>query len=157
MPCLTIRFLCPACERAAAVRVEGAQDWTCAYCGQPLRIQPEGSEQGLEACAICGNSELYKKKNFPHWLGLSILVSASLLFLVAQAIYWQWLGWAIFIGSAIIDGLLYLWVGDVIVCYRCQAHYGGIAVNSRHAPYDLATAERYRQERLRKSELRSSH
>jgi hypothetical protein len=138
------------------VLVQRVTDWTCAHCGHHLSIEPRGGAEGLEACAICGNGELYKKKNFPHWLGLSILAVASLLFLVAQAIYWQWFGWAIFIGSAVLDGLLYLWVGDAIVCYRCQAHYGGIAVNSRHAPYELAVAERYRQERLRRSELHSS-
>jgi hypothetical protein len=138
------------------ISVGDAAEWTCAHCGQRLDIEPRGDLKGLEACAVCENSELYKKKNFPHWLGLSILVTASVLFLVAQAIYWQWFGWTVFIASAIVDGLLYLWVGDAIVCYRCQAHYGGIASNSRHAPYELATAERYRQERLRRSELRSS-
>src|SRR5947207_2846234 len=28
------------------------------------------------ACAVCGNGELYKKKDFPQWLGMTILTVA---------------------------------------------------------------------------------
>src|SRR5262249_59139125 len=97
----------------AVVRVEEATNWNCAHCGQHLQIEPQGSVEGLEACAICGNSELYKKKNFPHWLGLSILASASFLFLVAQAVYWQWLRLVLFFVAAVVFGLVFFLVGCV--------------------------------------------
>src|SRR5438477_10267702 len=41
--------------------VEGVADWTCGHCGQHLHIEPQGNSKGLEACAICGNGDLYKK------------------------------------------------------------------------------------------------
>ena len=55
---------------------------------------------------------------------------------------------------ALFDGLLYLWVGDAIVCYRCLAHYRGLPDNGV-APFELATNERYRQERIRRERLLS--
>jgi hypothetical protein len=107
----------------------------------------------LSACALCGNPELYKKKDFPHWLGLTILAAACLAFLAAHALYWPWIAWSILIISAVIDGLLYLAVGDVIVCYRCGAQHRGVRPGVHHQPFELGVAERYRQERLRRAQL----
>lgn len=96
---------------------------------------------------------MYRKKNFPHWLGLTILTVACAAFLAANAFYKQGWAWAILIGSAVFDGLLYLWVGDAVVCYRCGAQYHGLEPNSSHPPFELTVAERYRQERLRRQHL----
>jgi hypothetical protein len=101
---------------------------------------------------VCGNPERYRQKDFPHWLGLSILAVACAAFLVTNALYHQWWAWAILIGSAVFDGLLYLWVGDVVVWYRCGAQHRGVP-SDRVAPFELTIAERYRQERLRRQQL----
>ena len=61
--------------------------------------------------------------------------------------------WAILLGSALFDGVLYLWVGDVTVCYRCGAHFRGFAASEAQRPHDIGTAERYRQERIRREQL----
>jgi hypothetical protein len=150
---LKVRFRCPVCGQAATAACGRQRIWTCPSCEHALSIEGRGSNQAMESCAICGNSEFYKKKNFPHWLGLSVLTAASIGFLVLQAFYWQWTSWAILIGSAVVDGLLYLGVGDVIVCYRCGAHYVGVQGDAAHAPFDLTIAERYRQERIRRAQM----
>jgi hypothetical protein len=128
----------------------GAVEWQCPGCDHLQAVDLATTGAAVDLCAICGNHELYKKKNFPHWLGISILAAASLCFLVLNAVYWQWLAWAVLIGSALIDGILYLMVSDVIVCYRCGARYSGFPTGSSHSPFELTVAERYRQERLRK-------
>jgi hypothetical protein len=107
----------------------------------------------LAACAACGNAELYRKKNFPHWLGLSILTIACIVFLVAHGLFLPWLAWSVLIGTAVFDLMLYVMVGDVVVCYRCLAHHAGSVEFQHLPPFDLGTAERYRQERLRKERL----
>jgi hypothetical protein len=104
---------------------------------------------------VCQNGELYKKKDFPHWLGLSLLGAACAVFLLANAYYWNWLAWAVLIGSAVVDGVLYLSVGDIVVCYRCGAQHRGFPVSAAHAPFELGIAERYRQERLRRAQLQA--
>lgn len=109
----------------------------------------EPADAGLSQCTLCGCRELYKKKDFPHWLGMSILVGACLLSVFTYGWYEPVWTWAILIGSALFDGLLYLWVGDAIVCYRCHAHYRGFTAAAVHEPYELTLGERYRQERIR--------
>jgi hypothetical protein len=45
-------------------------------------------------------------------------------------------------------------VGDAVVCYRCHAHYHGFAPTAAHKPHELTIAEKYRQERLRREQMR---
>lgn len=127
--------------------------WLCPGCEHRLEVRPAEAGGSLSSCAVCGNAELYKKKDFPHWLGLTILAVACLGFVIFNALYMQWWAWAILIGSALFDGILYLWVGDVVVCYRCGAHHRGVPASSPHKPFELVVGERYRQERLRREEL----
>lgn len=116
-----------------------------------LTAEPSGDR--LSACVVCGNSELYKKKDFPHALGMGLLIVACLASAVTHYFYLPNWTWAILIGTAAVDGLLYLWVGDVVVCYRCQAHHRGIPTRPEHKPFDLGIAERYRQERIRREQI----
>ena len=152
---MNIRFDCPVCEQPGRLDVPGRLEWQCPRCDHLLRLPDHAADASLPVCAICGNAELYKKKDFPHGLGMTVLVLAFLASTVSYWLYDKWLTWAILIGSAAFDGLLYLWVKDVIVCYRCQAHFRGVADNPEHKPFELTIHERYRQERLRREQLRS--
>src|SRR5262249_9051673 len=130
--------------------------WQCPGCDHFLTLPDDVGKDSLTACVLCGNPELYKKKDFPHWLGLLILTAACLISVIPYWLYHQWLTLGILIGSAVFDGLLYLWVGDVIVCYRCQAHYRQAPPQPDRPPFDLGIAERYRQERIRRDQLKGS-
>jgi len=147
-----VRFQCPGCQHWDRLELPHAGAWQCPRCDHL-----QGVSQGIDlpTCLICGNRELYKKKDFPHWLGLTILTVACLAFLWAHAVYDPLIAWLILIGSAAFDGLFYLWVGDVIVCYRCGAEYRGFIPGASHHPFELTIAERYRQERLRRKGLQS--
>jgi hypothetical protein len=152
---VNIRFRCPVCECPGRADAAGPGEWHCPRCDRLLRLAlPEG-EARLTACACCGNAELYRKKDFPHELGMAILVTACLASTVTYWLYDKVLTWAILLGSAAFDGLLYLWVGDVIVCYRCGALHRGVANGPDHQPFELTIHERYRQERLRREQLES--
>ncbi len=153
---LNVRFACPKCERPARLELAAGADWQCPGCDHLLAWPDLAKSQALHSCLICGNPELYKKKDFPHWLGLTILTVACVGSIIPYWLYHQWLTWTILIGSAVVDGLLYLWVGDVIVCYRCNAHYRGFPANAEHKPFELGIAERYRQERLRREQMQAA-
>jgi hypothetical protein len=150
---LNIRFDCPHCEHPARLNVPAPASWQCPGCDHTISFPTAGVVESLETCAVCGNHELYKKKDFPHWLGMSILVGACVLFLVLNAYRYPIAAWVILLGSALFDGVLYLWVGDVTVCYQCGAHYRGFAASAAQKPYELGIAERYRQERIRREQL----
>ncbi len=144
---MNVRFACPNCESSHIVSLPGPKDWQCDVCDHRLDLN-----SGFDAkspCVVCHNQELYRKKDFPHGLGLLILTVACVISFITYAYYQVWLTWAILIGTALFDGLLYLWVGDVVVCYRCHAQYRGLPKTPEIAPFDLGIDERYRQERLR--------
>jgi hypothetical protein len=150
---VNIRFACPACDAPGSADLPGPAEWHCLACGHPLRLPPATDGGALTSCAVCGNHELYRKKDFPHGLGMTLLGLACLGWMLANWLYHQWLAWVILGGSAALDLVLYLWVGDVVVCYRCNAHHRGFAPNPEHRPHELATAERYRQERIRREQF----
>jgi hypothetical protein len=149
---VNVQFACPACERPSQFEATPSAVWQCPACDHLL---PPVAGNDLSTCLVCGNPELYRKKDFPHWLGLTILTFACLAFVVVSLLlYHQWWAWAILLGSAVFDGLLYLCVGDVVVCYRCGAHYRAFPPHPEHKPFELGIAERYRQEKQRREELR---
>jgi hypothetical protein len=102
---------------------------------------------------VCGSAALYRQKDFPQWLGMSVLAAACASFFILQVLYQPWWAWAVLLGSAALDGLLYYGlVGDVVVCYRCGAQHRG-GPSRAFDPFELAVAERYRQERLRREQM----
>jgi len=150
---MDIRFPCPECDCPGRMDPLKTQAWQCPRCDHEVHTNRPAQESELHTCMLCGSGELYKKKDFPHWLGLTILTVACLGSIIPYYLYHQWLTWTILIGSALVDGLLYLWVGDAIVCYRCNAHYRGFQSLPEHHPFELGIAERYRQERIRREQL----
>jgi hypothetical protein len=137
------------------VDVSRPAPWQCPQCDH--LFQPATPADGtVRACLVCGNQEIYKKKDFPHRLGIAILAAAILASIVTYYLRYIWATWAILIGSAVVDGVLYLLVGDVSVCYRCGAEYRGFAASPEHGPFELGVGERYRQEKLRREQLRAA-
>jgi hypothetical protein len=133
--------------------VRPAGDVHCPACDH-ITVVPADADPAVPTCLVCGNHELYRKKDFPHSLGMAILILACIASTISYARYEPWTTWTILIGSALFDGLLYLWVGDVVVCYRCNAHYRGGVLSAEHRPFELTVGERYRQERLRREQIK---
>lgn len=148
---MNVHFVCPECTVSARLGAPLPDEWQCPACDHLHRLRP--AAEPLDECVICGNREMYRKKDFPHGLGMAILVAACLASVVTYGLYRQWVTWAILIGSALFDGVLYLLVRDVVVCYRCGAHYRGLA-SASFAPHELTVAERYRQERIRREQFK---
>ena len=148
---MNVRFSCPVCDCPGRAELSVAGDWHCPACDHVLHVA--ATDPALTSCVICGNNELYKKKDFPHGLGLAVLTLAFLFSTITYGLYAKWLTWAILLGSAAFDGLLYLWVKDVVVCYRCNAHYRGLVSREHHKPFELGIGERYRQEKARREQL----
>ena len=150
---MNIRFRCPECDYPGRCQVDAAEEWQCPACDHRLALAAAPADRSFSECAVCGNAELYRKKDFPHWLGMLLLIAACLAFLITNYLYKQWLAWGILLGSAVIDCLLYLAVGDVVVCYRCEAQHRRFAPNAQFGPFELSVGERYRQEKLRREQV----
>lgn len=148
---MRLASVCPQCDSSLRLNPNDSLTWACP-CGASGVLPVLNTATPLSHCGFCSCGDLYRQKDFPQWLGMSLLTVACLLFFVFAIFYQYAIAWTILLGSAAIDGLIYLWVGDVAICYRCLAQHRGVPARSVD-PFDLATAERYRQERLRREEL----
>lgn len=150
---MNLQLLCPECGAWTGTDQVGVAAWSCESCGATIPAAAPAAGNVLSVCRVCGNTELYLQKDFPHWLGMGIIGVACAASVVTLAMYWIVTTWVILIGSAVLDVILYLIMGDVTVCYRCQSQYRGFQLNAGHQPFDLAVGEKYRQERLRRQQL----
>jgi hypothetical protein len=105
---------------------------------------PYQNQSILTDCPTCHCRDLFIRKNFPQKLGLSIVILAAIafLFLAANPTTFH-LGVYILLIPVVIDGLLYLFVPKITVCYRCRAEFAG-PINPDHHGFELATGEKYR-------------
>jgi hypothetical protein len=88
---------------------------------------------------------MFIRKDFPQRLGLGIVIVAAMAFLVLAAnprtlIY----GVLVLCVAAVVDAMLYFFVGRVTVCYRCRAEFRDCPLNPDHEPFELSVAEKYR-------------
>ena len=151
---MNVVFACPECDCPNRATLDEAHDWQCPACDH--RIHFEKAEVALPECAVCGCGDLYKQKDFPHRLGMLILVVPLALSVYTYLWYDKWLTWALLIGSALVDGVLYMLVGDAVVCYRCGAFHRGFPKGSPKEPFEITVGERYRQERIRRERLKAT-
>ena len=146
---MKLRANCPQC----AAKITTAEP-SCPACSAPF--EPNAVIDGkLTRCACCGCTELYRQKDFPQWLGMMLLTVACVVFYLFAIRYQYAIAWTVLLGSAALDGLVYLIVGDVVVCYRCGAQHRGIPSRT-FDPFDLSIAEKYRQERIRREQLEAN-
>jgi hypothetical protein len=155
---MEMTFECPQCHRSGRVpSVEAAAAATCSHCGASREVRGAAFDAGrLECCAWCATTDLYMQKDFPHGLGLLIVVAGFLMSTVFVYYYMPILTMVVLLATAALDVALYYLVPDVTICYRCLSQFRGAGSNpdGRFPPFDLAVGERYRQERLRVEDLR---
>jgi hypothetical protein len=156
---MELTFECPNCHRVGRVsKVEAVEVARCTHCGHERNMRKEGvaADGSLTACLWCATDDLYLQKDFPHGLGLSIVVAGFVISSIFWYFYMPKSALAVLLLTAALDMALYYLVPDVTICYRCLSQFRGRGANfsGRFASFDLAIGERYRQERLRIEELR---
>jgi len=97
----------------------------------------------VDRCAVCDCNTVYVQKDFNRTLGVSIFLAGALLFLLCA---WKnrlvegTLVWAAFV---VADGLLYKFLRDVTICYKCYAQYRQVTPNPDNQPFELGLAEKF--------------
>ena len=148
---MQVLFHCPACEQvrrasvsphASALACDGCH-WSRAY---PVEdFDPSGPRQ----CLVCGCDDLWRQKDFPQRLGVAMVALGAVLSTIAFALYMPLTALGVLLAFALVDLLLFTFMKDVLVCYRCHARYRDARPEDDHARFNLETAERYRQEAAR--------
>lgn len=153
---MRLLFSCPSCLQTIRTPAELPEKLVCSSCSWSKALSVEERRQDPPGeCLICGCRDLWRQKDFPQRLGVAMVAMGALLSTIAWAYYRPLWSIGILLFFAFIDLMLYLFMPDVLVCYRCGARYGGSARMEQVEFYNLETAERYRQEKIRLGQDRS--
>jgi hypothetical protein len=114
------------------------------------------TETDVRRCVVCPSEELFVRKDFPQRLGVGIVVVGIVLSTIAWYYRQVYLTFGIFFATAAIDFVLWLVMGNVLQCYRCQAQYRGVPGLDQHGGFDLETHEKHRQQLARLAEAEAA-
>lgn len=143
---MKVRFACPRCDAVMSTEVQAdTTSLECPACHWSRNFDSPTSKR----CLACGCGDLWRQKDFPQGIGLTLVVVAGILSTIAWANHYPALAIGILMGFALFDLLLFAWMPDVLKCYRCGAQHRGFQFEGNVEKFELATHERYRQESLR--------
>ena len=140
---LRVEAACRLCGADRGFVIEGEAPPPCGGCGdRPATVIPAAlREQGrLEKCAVCGDQQIYRQRDFDRRIGVGIVAAGAVLSLALLLVSVK-LAYGVLFGMAIVDALLYSRLPEVAICYRCKAEHRGWAKSSELQPFDLLTAE----------------
>lgn len=148
---MNITYRCPSCQETTQAEFSPqSAAVACARCGTQIEISPGSvTADRLSRCLACPSIELFVRKDFSQTLGVTIVVigfAISSVFWYYRLPLWTY---GVLFATALIDVVLYLTVGNILQCYRCQAQYRGVPGLDQHEPFDLETHEKHRQQKAR--------
>jgi hypothetical protein len=148
---MNLTSLCPLCDLPQRAELSPAnQQLACEHCEWSRPLSPaDWSDQTPARCLACGCHDLWRQKDFPQWLGVSMVSCGAILSTIAWAYMMPKTALGILMGFALVDLLLYALMPDVLVCYRCEARHQQTGDPQQHPKFNLEVMERYRQEALR--------
>lgn len=155
---MNVTFACPHCDATTRTEFDQqSQHLTCGHCEKQLAV-PQGAVEGerVKRCLVCPSTDLYVRKDFPQRVGVALVgigIIGSSIAWYHTSLLWTY---GILFATALIDVLLYVFVGDALMCYRCNALYRGAEDMDSHGAFDLETHEKFRQLAARMKE-NSSH
>lgn len=148
---MNVTFRCPHCDQIGRTDFDAAsRELACPNCAAAWPV-PEGSATGdkLWRCVICPSTELFIRKDFSQRLGMVIVIFGF----VVSSIFWYYRmpiwTYGVLFATALIDVVLYVVVGNVLHCYRCQSQYRGVPGLENHEAFNLETHEKHRQQLIR--------
>ena len=145
---MNVTYHCPRCQNLARCEVSPTDtSLTCPACEGEIVLPSDAfDDDRLCRCLICPSTDLFIRKDFPQWLGLTIVIVG----IVGSSIAWGYTytiaTFAILFATALADVVLYMLVPDALMCYRCEAMYRQVPGMERHGAFNLETHERYRQQ-----------
>ncbi len=143
---MKIQFLCPHCRHELEFEDLSQDESPCPLCQKTIRLritEPMRRQNMVDRCAVCDCDTVYVQKDFNRTLGVSIFLAGAVLFLLCA---WKnrlvegTLVWAVFV---IADALLYKYLPDVTICYKCYAQYRGVTPNPDNQAFELGLAEKF--------------
>jgi len=153
---MNVTYFCKTCDKVT--RVPFTADSQAVYCTRCTAEQAFPAEYlgeddhgacTLQRCTICGSHELYYRKQFNQRLGIFIIAVGSTLSTIAYAyhnLFWTFLILFVFAG---VDLLFYIFMKNLLQCYKCNSEFRGFDESPEYEPFNLEVHEKYHQQRVR--------
>ena len=144
---MNVTYHCATCDQGARVDFDDCSpELICPNCkGRVAIARGAVQDNRVTRCLACPSHDLYVRKDFPQRVGVGLVA----LGIVGSSIAWYHMNvlwtFGILFATALADLLLYLLVGDAVMCYRCHAQYRGVEETDAYGSFDLETHEKYRQ------------
>lgn len=144
---MQIIFQCPACQQRTLARPQPPDSAiSCPHCDW---TRDEGADDFsgdfVKRCRVCGCGDLWRQKDFPPAVGICFVAMGALFSTLAWAWHRPVLALGILMAFALVDLLLYTFMSDMLVCYRCRARHRRTAMQDGHPAFNLEVNERYLQ------------
>jgi hypothetical protein len=148
---MNLTYQCPHCELTQRAELAPEDEHlACGHCDWSRALSPtDWNNQTPARCLACGCHDLWRQKDFPQWLGVSMVACGAILSTIAWAYMMPITALGILMGFALVDLVLYALMPDVLVCYRCDARHRQTGDPQQHPKFNLEVMERYRQEAIR--------
>lgn len=146
-----VTFRCGHCDRLVELPLSPRpEELCCPACAARWPVPADALAGGrLRQCLVCPSRDLFVRKDFSQRLGVTIVVAGF----AVSSVFWYYRmplwTYGVLFGTALLDVVLYLVVGNVLECYRCHAQYRGLPGLEDYAPFDLETHEKHRQQQAR--------
>ena len=120
----------------------------CGRCRReiPLTITENvRTDRAVDRCPVCNGADFYTRKDFSPQVGVAVVAAGAL---VSAAFYWygrDLIAYCVLGAAVLVDLLIYGWLKEVTVCYRCHSEFRG-GYERRAPAFDLHTADVLEQE-----------
>ena len=141
---MNLTIICPECAgRLPIAAAEAPAAVLCGGCDRAISLAVSDKVRAgeeVDACPVCGGSEVYVRKDFDPKLGLAVIITGAL---VSAGFYWyemDLVAYGVLGGAALLDLVVYGRLRDLEVCYRCHTEFRGDHRRTGEV-FDLHTAD----------------
>jgi len=143
---MEITFRCPHCKSELSFDDLSKESSPCPLCSKdiPLKITERmRKENVVDQCAICGLDKLYEQKDFNRTFGIALFLLAALACVVLCWKNMVVLGYSVLIAAAAFDFILYRYLSNVVICYRCHSQYRKYSPKTVVLQFELGLLEKF--------------
>jgi hypothetical protein len=143
---VVISFRCPHCRAQLEFDDLSHDQSPCPLCGETIGLRitaPMRQRNTVDRCAVCDCHKVYVQKDFNRTLGVAIFVAGAVISLVLYGFNRVWQAFAVLLGCAAADAVLYKVLPEVTICYRCHAQYRQFTPDPANRAFELGLAEKF--------------
>ena len=135
---------CPGCNAALPVKAsEKLNEIQCGSCRKIIALTITSSvatDTSVDTCPMCTGQDFYIRKDFDPKVGLTIVILGATVSAVFYYFGMDLTAYGVLAVAVFVDLAVYRRLGDVTICYRCQAEFRGHFKQMAES-FDLHTAD----------------